>query len=78
MRGPTLSESHSSKPEGNRSVERSAFYPPTDVYTRLPTIAEILDMDLDAGKIDSSTLTLRIETPDGRRAKTEFDLQTLR
>jgi hypothetical protein len=35
-------------------------------------------MEFDALKFGSSTLTIQIDTPDDQRAKTEFDLQSLR
>ena len=60
------------------SVERSAFYPPADVYTRLPSIGEVFDLEVDALKLDGSALAIYIETPDGRNASVEFDLQSLR
>ena len=60
------------------SMERSAFYPPTDPYTRLPSIGETFDLEVDAVKLDGSTLAIYIETPDERNAIVEFDLQSLR
>jgi hypothetical protein len=60
------------------SVERSAFYPPTDQYTRLPSIGETFDLEIDALKLDGSALAIYIETPDGRNATVEFELQSLR
>ena len=60
------------------SMERSAFYPPTDPYTRLPSIGETFDLEVDALKLDGSALAIYIETPDGRNAMVEFDLQNLR
>jgi hypothetical protein len=60
------------------SMERSAFYPPTDPYTRVSSIGETMDLQLDASKIDGSTLTIQIETPDGQNAEAKFELQTLR
>jgi len=60
------------------SVDRSGFYPPTDIYTRLPSIGEIMDLLVDSSKIDGSTLTIEIETPDGQNAQAKFELQTLR
>jgi hypothetical protein len=60
------------------SVERSAFYPPTDPYTRVPSIGETMNLDVDALKLDGSTLTIHIEAPDGRNTLIEFDLQSLR
>ncbi len=58
--------------------DRKAFYPPTDPYTRVPSIGEIVDMTVDAAKIDPSTLTIQIATPDGQIAQAKFDLLTLR
>ena len=60
------------------SLERLAFYAPTDVYTRLPSIGEIVDMKVSPAKIDSSSLTIQIETPDDQHAQVNFDLQSLR
>ena len=60
------------------SVERSPFYPPTDVYSRLPSIGETLDLEVKADKIDASTLTIQIDTPDGQHAECVFDMQAIR
>jgi hypothetical protein len=60
------------------SLERCAFYPPTDPYTRVSSIGETIDMEVDALKLDGSTLTIYIETPDGRTTLSEFDLRSLR
>jgi hypothetical protein len=60
------------------SLERSAFYAPTDVYTRLPSIGEIVDVRMDAAKIDSSSLTIQIDTPNDQQVKAEIDLRSLR
>lgn len=60
------------------SVQRSPFYPPTDVYSRLPSIGEILDLEVKADKIDASTLTIQIDTPDGQHAECVFDMQAIR
>ena len=61
-----------------QSDERSAFFPATDPYTYMPNIGEKVKLEFDPRKFDSSTLTIRIDTPDDQHAKTEFDLQTLR
>jgi len=61
-----------------RSDDRSAFFPATDPYTRAVDVGEIVNLEFDAQKFDSSTLTIRIDTPDDQHAKTEFDLQSLR
>ncbi|MGB2675767.1 MAG: hypothetical protein WCE53_05300 [Candidatus Acidiferrum sp.] len=60
------------------SVERSPFYPPTDEYTRLPSIGETMDLELKPEKIDSSTLTIQIDTPDGQHAECMFEMQAIR
>jgi hypothetical protein len=60
------------------SVERSPFYPPTDAYTRLPSIGETIDLVFKPEKIDSSTLTIQIDTPDGQHAECVFDMQATR
>jgi len=61
-----------------QSDDRSAFFPATDPYTPAVDIGEIVDLEFDPRKLDSSTLTIQIDTPDDQHAKTEFDLQTLR
>ena len=60
------------------ATERARFYPPTDPYTRLPSIGETIDIEVDALKLDGSTLEISIETPDGRSTPVEFDLLSLR
>ena len=60
------------------SVDRSGFYAPADVYTRLRSIGEVVDMKVDAAKIDSSLLTIQIDTPNDQHVKVELDLQGLR
>ena len=60
------------------SVERSPFYPPTDAYTRLPSIGEILDLEVKPENVDSSTLTIQVDTPDGQHAECVFDMQAIR
>jgi hypothetical protein len=60
------------------SVKRSPFYPPTDVHTRLPSIGEILDLELKPEKMDSSSLTIQIDTPDGQHAECVFEMQAIR
>src|SRR5271167_52056 len=60
------------------SEDRSAYYPATDEYTRMPSIGEQIQLRFNADKIDSSALIIRIDTPDGQHAETEFDLQRLR
>ena len=60
------------------SLERSAFYAPTDPYTRVSSIGETFDMEVDASRLDGSSLTIYIETPDRRTTLSEFDLRSLR
>jgi len=60
------------------SDDRSPFFPATDPYTRAIDVGEIVNMEFDPNKFDSSTLTIKIDTPDGQHAKTEFDLVSLR
>jgi hypothetical protein len=60
------------------SEERSAFFPPSDVYTRVPNLGEKVTLEFDPKKFDSSTLTIRIDTPDDQHAAAEFDLPNIR
>jgi hypothetical protein len=60
------------------SDERTAFFPPSDVYTRVPNLGEKVALEFDPTKLDSSTLTILIDTPDGQHASSELDLQSLR
>jgi hypothetical protein len=61
-----------------KSVERSQYYPFQDSGAFIPSIGEHVQMDFDAGKIESSPLTIEIDTPNGRHAETTFDLSTLK
>jgi len=61
-----------------RSEDRSAFFPATDPYTPAVDVGEIVKVEFDPHAFDSSTLTIRIDTPDDQHAKTEFDLQSIR
>jgi hypothetical protein len=58
--------------------ERSLFFPASDEYSSPPPIGETIQLEFSADKIDSSTLTILIYTPDGQQSETVFDLQTLR
>jgi hypothetical protein len=60
------------------SDERTSFFPPSDVYTRVPNLGEKITLEFDPAKVDSSTLTIRIETPDGRDTSVEVDFRSLR
>jgi hypothetical protein len=61
-----------------KSDERSAFFPVTDPYTRMPSVGEIARLEFDPQKFDSSTLTILVDTPDGQHAAAKFDLFRLR
>lgn len=60
------------------SEKRATFYPPTDAYTSLPAIGESIDLEIRSEKIESSGLTIQVDTPDGRRTNVNLDLQILR
>ena len=60
------------------SDERTPYAEPADEGSYFPSNGERVRLDFTAKKIDSSTLTIQIATPDGQHAETEFDLQTLR
>jgi hypothetical protein len=60
------------------STKRSAYFPPTDAYTRLPSIGEYIALEFKPEKFDSSTLTIVVDTPDGQHSQTEFDMQKIR
>lgn len=60
------------------SVERSSYFPASDPYTSPPAIGETLTIEFKAEKIDSSTLSILIDTPDDQHAELELDLRTLR
>jgi hypothetical protein len=60
------------------SFKSSPYYPEADKYTRVPSIGEQIQIEFPAEKISSSTLTIKIHTPDGQDAEAEFDLQARR
>ena len=61
------------------SDERTGFFPATDEYSgRVPNLGEIVTLEFDPAKFDSSTLTVQIDTPSGEQAQVSVDLQTLR
>jgi hypothetical protein len=61
-----------------KTENRAAIYPPTDPNTSASAIGESVDLEIRPEKIDSSTLTIQIETPDGQRTNANLDLQVLR
>ncbi len=60
------------------SDERTAFFPPSDVYGRPQNLGEKVMLEFDPSKFDSSTLTVQVDTPEGQRAQIEFEMETLR
>jgi hypothetical protein len=60
------------------SEESSPYIPRVTVLTTLPPNGEQVQLEFRSSQIDSSTLTIRIDTPDKQHAEVEFDLQTLR
>lgn len=66
------------KPIAPLSEKRSAFFPPTDAYTRVPNLGEKVTLEFDPGKFDSSALTIQIGTPDGQHAEYVFEMQAIR
>jgi hypothetical protein len=61
-----------------RTIERDPLLPFHDAYTLAERDGEYLELACDAAKIDSSVLTIIVDTPDGGQLKTEFDLSTLK
>lgn len=61
-----------------KTDERTGFFPATDPYTRSPNLGEKITLAFDPVQFDSSTLTIRIDTPDDQHANMEFDLQNIR
>jgi hypothetical protein len=60
------------------SDARSSYAERLNEYSFLPANGERAKLEFDSEKLDSSTLTIIIDTPDGQRAETEFDLQSIR
>ncbi len=60
------------------SSERSLFFPASDEYTSPPSIGETMQFEFSADKIDSSALSILVDTPDGQHAQLDLDLRTLR
>ena len=57
---------------------RSANAEPIDELSVLPSNGEKVQLEFDGQKLESSTLTIKIDTPDDQHASVDFDLQTLR
>jgi hypothetical protein len=61
------------------SSERALFFPAWDKYAAPPpAIGETIDFEFSPEKIDSSTLSILIDTPDGQHAQLDLDLRALR
>ena len=60
------------------SENRSAYRPPSDESTEVSNNGERIDLEFPAGRIDSSELTIHIDTPDGQHGDELFALQALR
>jgi len=60
------------------SAESSPYIPRVDELATLPPNGEQVHLEFKSSRIDSSTLTFLIETPDNQHAEVDFDLQTLR
>ncbi len=58
--------------------ERSLFFPASDEYSSPPPIGETMEFEFRADKIDSSTLSIIIDTPDGQHAQLDLDLSSVR
>jgi hypothetical protein len=52
------------------SENRSAYYPPSDESTQVSNNGERIDLESPADRIDSSELTIRIDTPDSQQGET--------
>ncbi len=57
---------------------RLAYAEPIDELSTLPPNGEKVELEFDAGKIDSSTLAIAIDTPNDQHVNVELDLQRLR
>jgi hypothetical protein len=60
-----------------KSTDSSPLYPEDEWYVG-PSIGERVVIECDPEKLDSSVLTIEIETPDVQKGTTEFELAMLR
>jgi hypothetical protein len=60
------------------SAESSPYYPRIDELATLPANGERVRLEFKSDQIDSSMLSIRIDTPDNQQGEVEFDLQGLR
>ena len=63
---------------GPETDTRLAYAEPIDELSTLPPNGEKVELDFDAGRIDSSTIAIAIDTPNDQHVKVELDLQGLR
>jgi len=66
------------KPLASVSEERESYFPPADPYTHVSNLGEKVKFEFDPSRLESSAISILIETPDGRYARCEFDLRELR
>ena len=57
---------------------RRAYAEPIDELFTLPPNGEKVELEFDAGRIDSSTIIIALDTPNDQHVKVELDLQGLR
>jgi hypothetical protein len=57
---------------------RLAYAQPINELSTLPPNGEKVEMEFDAGKIDSSSMTIAIDTPNDQHVLVEVDLEALR
>jgi hypothetical protein len=60
------------------SVESNPYVPRVSKLTTLAANGERVRLEFKSNQIDSSTLVIRIDTPDEQHAEVDLDLQTLR
>jgi hypothetical protein len=60
------------------SAESNPYVPRVTKLTTLPANGERVRLEFKSNQIDSSTLVIRIDTPDEQHAEVSLDLQTLR
>ena len=60
------------------SAESNPYVPRVDELATLPANGEQVRLEFKSTQIDSSTLIILIDTPDGQHCEVNFDLQTLR
>lgn len=60
------------------SDKREPYAEPADEGSYLPPNGEKIELEFEPAELNSSTLTIQIDTPDGQHTKIGFDLQTIR